>query len=100
MIGDQLTYLEVAFLHLQSDIYVGANIVLLTHGGTRRRMGCSWARWLRWCQSGLHTADKSGSSLGENSYNKGRRIRPSAVALKALLGSEREAGPDSLSRLS
>ena len=76
-------------------VYIGANAIQLTHGGTRRRIGCGWARWLRRCQSGSHNADKSGSTLGENFYNKGRGTGPSAVALKALLGLEREAGPGS-----
>ena len=58
-------------------------------------MGCGLARWLRRCQSGPRTADKSGSSPGENSHNIGRGTGPSAVALEALLGSEREAGPGS-----
>ena len=66
-------------------------------------MRSGWARWLRRYQSGPHTADKSNSSPGESFHNKGWGIGPSAVALKALLGSEREAGPgsgsDSLSRL-
>ena len=58
-------------------------------------MGCGWARWLRRCQSGLHTTDKSDSSPGESFYNKVRGTGPSAVALEALLGSKREAGPGS-----
>ena len=58
-------------------------------------MEYGWARWLWCCQSGPNTTDKSGSSPGENSYNKSRGTRPSAVALKALLGSKREAGPGS-----
>ena len=58
-------------------------------------MGCGLARWLQRCQSGPCTADKSGSSPGENSHNIGRGTGPSAVALKALLGLEREAGPGS-----
>ena len=56
-------------------------------------MGCGLAHWLRRCRSGPHTAGKSGSSPGENSHNIGRGTGPSAVALKALLGSEQEAGP-------
>ena len=68
-------------------------------------MGCGWTRWLRRCQSGLYTADKSGSSPGENFHNKGRGTELSAVAFKALLRSEREvrsgsgSGFYSLSRL-
>ena len=58
-------------------------------------MGCGWAHWLRRCQNGPHTANKSGSSLDENSHNKGRGTEPSAVALEALLGSNREAEPGS-----
>ena len=58
-------------------------------------MECGWARWLQRCQSGPHIADKSSSSLDENSHNKGWGTRPSAVVLKTLLGSEREAGPGS-----
>ena len=58
-------------------------------------MGCGWARQLRRCQSGPHIADKSGSSLAENSYNKSRGTGPSAIALKALLRSEWEEGPSS-----
>ena len=58
-------------------------------------MGCGWARWLRRCQSGPHTADKSDSSPGESSHNKGQGTGLLAVALKALFGSEREVGPGS-----
>ena len=58
-------------------------------------MGCGWARWLRQCQSGPHTADKSDSSPGESFHNKSRGTGPSAVALEALLRSEQEAGPGS-----
>ena len=56
-------------------------------------MVCGLARWLWQYQSGPHTVDKSGSSPGENFYNIGRETGPSAVALEALLGLEREVGP-------
>ena len=58
-------------------------------------MGCDLARWLWRYQSGSHIAHKSGSSSGENSHNISRGTGPSTVALKALLGSEWEAGPSS-----
>ena len=58
-------------------------------------MKCGLVRWLRRCQSGSHIADKSSSSPGENSHNISRETGPSAVTFKALLGSEREAGPGS-----
>ena len=58
-------------------------------------MRCGLARWFRRCQSGPHTAEKSGSSPGENFHNIGWGTGPSAVVLKALLRSEREAGPGS-----
>ena len=57
-------------------------------------MRYGWARWLRQFQSGLHTVDKIGSSPGENSHNRGRGTGISAVALKTLLGLEREAESD------
>ena len=65
-------------------------------------MGYGWARWLRRFQSDPHTADKSGSSPGENSHNRGWETGLSAVALKTLLRLEWEAEPDfgSPSRLS
>ena len=58
-------------------------------------MGCGWARWPQRCQSGLHTTDKSGSSLGENSYNISQETGLFTFVLEALLGSKREARPGS-----
>ena len=58
-------------------------------------MGYDLALWLRRCQSGLCTADKSGTSPGENSHNIGWGTGSSTVAFEALLGLEGEAGPGS-----
>ena len=58
-------------------------------------MGYGWACWLWRFQSGPHTADKSGSSSGENSHNRDWGTGPSAVALETLHELEREAEPDS-----
>ena len=67
-------------------------------------MGYSLARWLRRCQSGPYTADKSGKSPSENSRNIGQGTWPSAVTLEALFGSEQKtrsgSRSDSLSKLS
>ena len=56
----------------QSDVYVGASAVLLTHGGTKRQMECGWVRWPQRSRSGPHTIDRSGSSPCASSHNRGR----------------------------
>ena len=91
---------------LLSDVYVGASTVGLTYRETRRQIGCGLARWLWRCQNNPYTANKSGSSPGENFHNISCGTGPSAVALKALLWLEKEAEPGfgsgsgSLNRLS
>ena len=82
--------------------YIDAIVGPPYHAKTRQQNGYDWVRWLRRFQSGPYTADKNGSSPGENSLNISRALWLSAVALKILLGSKWEVKPGSgsLSRLS
>lgn len=71
---------------MRSNIYANNAIIKPSyHAKTRWQKGYSWAHWLWWFQNSPHTIDKSGKSIGENSYNKSWRIGLSVVAFKALL---------------
>ena len=59
----------------QSNVYVGANAILLTYGETRQRIECDWVYWPQQSPSDPYTVSRSGSNLCASSHNRGRKTK-------------------------